>query len=158
MKLDTAQEKEKRMVILALSGVPLSEISKTQDISRAGAGVAVKRIISGIYRLTRKDEAFKAYSLNDARQDKEFLITHLDSYLSGELVDSKKPKITSASPLADLWLSPRESNPLATNNISTVGELLRLSKQNLLAMDGFGRASLKKLVSALNSQGVKHSF
>jgi len=59
-----------------------------------------------------------------------------------------------ALPISDLDLSVRASNCLEAENIKTIGDLVRLSEQDLLAMKNFGRTSLREVQQKLGNVGL----
>jgi DNA-directed RNA polymerase subunit alpha len=58
-------------------------------------------------------------------------------------------------PISDLDLSVRASNCLEAENIKTIGDLVRLSEADLLAMKNFGKTSLREVDQKLRSVGLK---
>jgi DNA-directed RNA polymerase subunit alpha len=60
-----------------------------------------------------------------------------------------------ALPISDLDLSVRASNCLESENIKTIGDLVRLSEADLLAMKNFGKTSLREVDQKLRSVGLK---
>jgi DNA-directed RNA polymerase subunit alpha len=52
-------------------------------------------------------------------------------------------------PISDLDLSVRASNCLEAENVRTIGDLVRLSEAELLAMKNFGRTSLREVLNKL---------
>jgi len=60
-----------------------------------------------------------------------------------------------ALPIGDLDLSVRASNCLESENIKTIGDLVRLSEADLLAMKNFGKTSLREVDQKLRSVGLK---
>jgi len=60
-----------------------------------------------------------------------------------------------ALPINDLDLSVRASNCLESENIKTIGDLVRLSEADLLAMKNFGKTSLREVDQKLRSVGLK---
>ena len=56
--------------------------------------------------------------------------------------------------IADLDLSVRASNCLEAENIRTVGDLVRLSIADLLAMKNFGKTSLREVEIKLKNTGL----
>jgi len=59
------------------------------------------------------------------------------------------------SSVNDLKISPRAWNILKSREISTVGELIKLSKADLLKMPNCGRASVREIEIVLISHGFK---
>ena len=59
-----------------------------------------------------------------------------------------------ALPISDLDLSVRASNCLESENIRTIGDLVRLSETDLLAMTNFGRTSLREVRIKLHNVGL----
>lgn len=60
-----------------------------------------------------------------------------------------------ALPISDLDLSVRASNCLESENIKTIGDLVRLSEADLLAMKNFGKTSLREVDQKLRTVGLK---
>ncbi|MCK6461801.1 MAG: DNA-directed RNA polymerase subunit alpha, partial [Planctomycetes bacterium] len=60
-----------------------------------------------------------------------------------------------ALPISDLDLSVRASNCLESENIKTIGDLVRLSEADLLAMKNFGKTSLREVDQKLRAVGLK---
>ena len=60
-----------------------------------------------------------------------------------------------ALPISDLDLSVRASNCLESEDIQTVGDLVRHSEADLLAMKNFGKTSLREVDKKLRSVGLK---
>jgi DNA-directed RNA polymerase subunit alpha len=60
-----------------------------------------------------------------------------------------------ALPISDLDLSVRASNCLESENIKTIGDLVRLSEPDLLAMKNFGKTSLREVELKLRNVGLK---
>jgi DNA-directed RNA polymerase subunit alpha len=60
-----------------------------------------------------------------------------------------------ALPISDLDLSVRASNCLESENIKTIGDLVRLSEAELMAMKNFGKTSLREVEQKLRSVGLK---
>ncbi len=60
-----------------------------------------------------------------------------------------------ALPISDLDLSVRASNCLESETIKTIGDLVRLSEADLLAMKNFGKTSLREIDQKLRSVGLK---
>ncbi len=58
-------------------------------------------------------------------------------------------------PISDLDLSVRASNCLEAENIKTIGDLVRLSEADLLAMKNFGKTSLREVDQKLRTVGLK---
>jgi len=59
-----------------------------------------------------------------------------------------------AMPIAQLELSVRASNCLESENIMTVGQLVRLSEEELLAIRSFGKTSLREVKRKLADLGL----
>jgi DNA-directed RNA polymerase subunit alpha len=59
-----------------------------------------------------------------------------------------------ALPVAQLELSVRASNCLESENIMTVGQLVRLSEEDLLAIRSFGKTSLREVKRKLADLGL----
>ncbi|MGQ0613009.1 MAG: DNA-directed RNA polymerase subunit alpha [Planctomycetaceae bacterium] len=59
-----------------------------------------------------------------------------------------------ALPLAELDLSVRASNCLEAENVKTIGDLVRLSEADLLAMKNFGKTSLREVRQKLIAHGL----
>ncbi|HET6441613.1 MAG TPA: DNA-directed RNA polymerase subunit alpha C-terminal domain-containing protein, partial [Phycisphaerae bacterium] len=59
-----------------------------------------------------------------------------------------------AMPTSSLELSVRAANCLETENIMTVGQLVRLSEENLLNMRSFGKTSLREIKRKLADLGL----
>jgi len=59
-----------------------------------------------------------------------------------------------AMPIAQLELSVRASNCLESENIMTVGQLVRLSEDDLLAIRSFGKTSLREVKRKLADLGL----
>ena len=59
-----------------------------------------------------------------------------------------------AMPIAQLELSVRASNCLESENIMTVGQLVRLSEEGLLAIRSFGKTSLREVKRKLADLGL----
>jgi DNA-directed RNA polymerase subunit alpha len=59
-----------------------------------------------------------------------------------------------AMPIAQLELSVRASNCLESENIMTVGQLVRLSEEDLLAIRSFGKTSLREVKRKLADLGL----
>ena len=59
-----------------------------------------------------------------------------------------------AMPIAELELSVRASNCLESENIMTVGQLVRLSEDDLLAIRSFGKTSLREVKRKLADLGL----
>ena len=59
-----------------------------------------------------------------------------------------------ALPISDLDLSVRASNCLEAENIKTIGDLVRLSEADLLAMKNFGKTSLREVEQKLTNVGL----
>ena len=59
-----------------------------------------------------------------------------------------------ALPISDLDLSVRASNCLESENVKTIGDLVRLSKDDLLAMKNFGKTSLREVEQKLTHVGL----
>ncbi|MGH7163484.1 MAG: DNA-directed RNA polymerase subunit alpha C-terminal domain-containing protein, partial [Planctomycetota bacterium] len=59
-----------------------------------------------------------------------------------------------ALPISDLDLSVRASNCLEAENVRTVGDLVRLSEADLLAMKNFGKTSLREVKQKLANHGL----
>jgi len=59
-----------------------------------------------------------------------------------------------AMPIAQLELSVRASNCLESENIMTVGQLVRLSEEDLLAVRSFGKTSLREVKRKLADLGL----
>jgi DNA-directed RNA polymerase subunit alpha len=59
-----------------------------------------------------------------------------------------------ALPISDLDLSVRASNCLESENIKTIGDLVRLSPNDLLNMKNFGKTSLREVEQKLTHQGL----
>jgi DNA-directed RNA polymerase subunit alpha len=59
-----------------------------------------------------------------------------------------------ALPISDLDLSVRAGNCLEAENIKTIGDLVRLSEADLLAMKNFGKTSLREVEQKLNNVGL----
>jgi DNA-directed RNA polymerase subunit alpha len=60
-----------------------------------------------------------------------------------------------ALPITDLDLSVRASNCLESENVKTIGDLVRLSEPDLLAMKNFGRTSLREVELKLRNLGLR---
>jgi DNA-directed RNA polymerase subunit alpha len=60
-----------------------------------------------------------------------------------------------ALPIVDLDLSVRASNCLEAENVKTIGDLVRLSEADLLAMKNFGKTSLREVEQKLRNVGLK---
>ena len=146
-------ETVRQIVISALQGEYLSQLAEIHGMSKSGIEETLKRVIKGIYKLTRKDGQPEQYSLDLARQDSQFILSKLDDYLSGALQEAQLPALTKNSSLSATGLSPRVLNPLARNNIATVGDVLSRSKLELNKLEGFGKGALDKLVAVLEKHG-----
>ena len=59
-----------------------------------------------------------------------------------------------ALPISDLDLSVRASNCLESEDIKTIGDLVRLSEADLLAMKNFGKTSLREVEQKLGNVGL----
>jgi len=59
-----------------------------------------------------------------------------------------------ALPISDLDLSVRASNCLESENVKTIGDLVRLSEPDLLAMKNFGKTSLREVEQKLGNVGL----
>jgi len=59
-----------------------------------------------------------------------------------------------ALPISDLDLSVRASNCLESENIKTIGDLVRLSEADLLAMKNFGKTSMREVEQKLAHIGL----
>jgi DNA-directed RNA polymerase subunit alpha len=59
-----------------------------------------------------------------------------------------------ALPISDLDLSVRAGNCLEAENIKTIGDLVRLSEADLLAMKNFGKTSLREVEQKLGHVGL----
>jgi DNA-directed RNA polymerase subunit alpha len=59
-----------------------------------------------------------------------------------------------ALPISDLDLSVRASNCLEAENLRTIGDLVRLSEADLLAIKNFGKTSLNEVVEKLRRRGL----
>ena len=59
-----------------------------------------------------------------------------------------------ATPVSQLELSVRASNCLESENIMTVGQLVRLSEEDLLAIRSFGKTSLREVKRKLADLGL----
>jgi len=59
-----------------------------------------------------------------------------------------------AMPIAELNLSVRANNCLESDNIMTVGQLVRLSEEDLLAIRSFGKTSLREVKRKLADLGL----
>jgi DNA-directed RNA polymerase subunit alpha len=58
-------------------------------------------------------------------------------------------------PVTDFELSVRSRNCLANMNVRTLGDLIRLSEQELLAFKNFGETSLHEIKQILNQKGLR---
>ena len=58
------------------------------------------------------------------------------------------------TPIEDLDLSERPRNCLKRAQVNTVGELLRKSHDDLLAITNFGQKSLDEVIEKLNERGL----
>jgi DNA-directed RNA polymerase subunit alpha len=58
------------------------------------------------------------------------------------------------TPIEDLDLSERPRNCLKRAQVNTVGELLRKSEDDLLAITNFGQKSLDEVIEKLNERGL----
>lgn len=146
-------ERVRQLVISALMGESLSQLAETHSMSKSGVEQTLKRVINGIYKLTRKDDKPKLYSLELARQDSQFILSKLDTYLSGALKETQLPALTKSSSLAATGLSPRVLNPLISHNIATIYDVISCSRDDLKNLDGFGKGALEKLVAVLKKHG-----
>jgi len=59
-----------------------------------------------------------------------------------------------ALPISELDLSVRASNCLESENVRTLGDLVRLSEADLLAMKNFGKTSLSEVKRKLTDRGL----
>jgi DNA-directed RNA polymerase subunit alpha len=59
-----------------------------------------------------------------------------------------------ALPISDLDLSVRASNCLESENVRTIGDLVRLSETGLLALKNFGKTSLREVKMKLANVGL----
>ena len=59
-----------------------------------------------------------------------------------------------AESIDTLGLSVRARNPLLNDNIKTVGDLVKKTKEELLRTPNFGRQSLNEVAEALASKGL----
>jgi DNA-directed RNA polymerase subunit alpha len=57
-------------------------------------------------------------------------------------------------PISSLELSIRAANCLEAENIMTVGQLVRLSEEDLLAIRSFGKTSLREIKRKLADLGL----
>mgnify|MGYP003735433309 CR=1 FL=1 len=62
------------------------------------------------------------------------------------------------TPIDDLGLSPRSYNGLRSNNIHTLGALLRNSESDLLKTKNLGKKSIREIKIALNAHGLLLRF
>lgn len=60
-----------------------------------------------------------------------------------------------ALPLTDIYLSVRSENCLKAENVKTVGDLVKLSRNNLLAVKNLGRKSIREIEEVLAEYGLK---
>jgi DNA-directed RNA polymerase subunit alpha len=68
--------------------------------------------------------------------------------------DKKKEDLTKTE-TAELKLSVRTLNALLSNNIKTVGGILKKSEKSLLELEGLGEAGLKEIKKALKKLGLE---
>lgn len=138
---------------------------KTQE-TRVGQRVNYDRLIIEIWT---KGTLLPEYALVEAAK---ILRKHLnpfvqyhepgDTYTAGEPIEnitidpSGDPELESklALTVGDLELSVRANNCLASANINTVSELVRLTESDLLNMRSFGKTSLREIKRKLADLGL----
>ena len=59
-----------------------------------------------------------------------------------------------ALPISDLDLSVRASNCLESENVRTIGDLVRLNETELLNLKNFGKTSLREVKQKLQNAGL----
>jgi DNA-directed RNA polymerase subunit alpha len=69
--------------------------------------------------------------------------------------DAASQKEILSRPISSLDLSVRASNCMREENIETVGELVRRSKDDLLLVKNFGKTSLREIEKKIDELGLK---
>ena len=72
--------------------------------------------------------------------------------MSFNLNQKKQP--SPKTPIKEFGFPQRATNAFESEKISTIGELLEFSEQDLLGLPNFGKTALKEVVSVLNTYGL----
>jgi DNA-directed RNA polymerase subunit alpha len=144
---------------------PVQKVNFEVDSARVGDKTDYDRLTMEVRTdgsITPRDAVKKAC---------EILIRHLELIVTGRSPEEEAEGIEEAEgeeareeegavevediPLKETELSPRLVNCLAASDVTSLAQLVSMTKGELLSVRNFGQASLKKVVEMLNAHGLK---
>ena len=103
---------------------------------------------------SRKMDVFVQYGMAGAEIAPEVVRDEITLPEPEPVSKDLKLKERMALPISDLDLSVRAGNCLEAENIKTIGDLVRLTEADLLAMKNFGKTSLREVEQKLGNVGL----
>lgn len=116
---------------------------------------AGKICLGDLRRMTR-DDFMKVSNLG--RRSMDEIIAKMEEYGVAPAGEKVKPKVTSgydAILLDEMELSVRSYNILAWRGVKTLGDLSRMTRDDLMRVRNMGRKSLEEIIAKMEEYGVK---
>jgi len=148
------QKKDRSIGTLLIDGIytPVRKVAFHVENTRVGQSVDYEKLVLEIWTtgaISPKDAVAEATTV---------LIRHFTSIARGEppegaagATDSTADDAT--TPVAELGISTRVCNTLASHNITTLKQLLAIPRERLLEIENLGEKSLKEIEQALARRG-----